>query len=61
MLQGKAFERSGPSRVLRKEGEINARAEELSNAEGQFLASYHRTRIEICKELMEGKQQRYLT
>jgi hypothetical protein len=47
-----------------KKGEINARAEELSNAERgsvQFLASYRRARTEICKELTEGEQQRYLT
>jgi hypothetical protein len=46
-----------------KKGEINARAQELSNAERgsiQFLGSYRRARTEICEGLTEGEQQRYL-
>jgi len=46
-----------------KKVKINARAEELSNAERgsvQFLGSYRRARTEICKELTEGEQERYL-
>jgi hypothetical protein len=49
--------------VEKHKGEIDARAEELSNAERgsiQFLGSYHHARAEVCKELTDGEQQRYL-
>jgi hypothetical protein len=46
-----------------KKGNINARAQELSNAERgsvQFLSSYRRARTEICQELTQEEHQKYM-